>query len=58
MRGSDTPGLDYSAMSTSLDKRDLSQMMRENMEKMKSSRVYQVWASESRPPVSILPIQN
>jgi uncharacterized protein (TIGR02722 family) len=58
VRGSDTPGLDYSAMSTSLDRRDLNQMMRENMEKMKSSRVYQVWNGESRPPVSVLPIQN
>lgn len=58
VRGSDTPGLDYAAMSTSLDRRDLSQMMRENMEKMKTSRAYQIWASEDRPPVSILPIQN
>lgn len=58
VRGSDTPGLDYQAMSTSLDRRDLNQMWRENMEKMKSSRVYQVWGSENRPPVSVLPIQN
>ncbi len=58
VRGSDTPGLDHSALSTSLDRRDLSQMMRENMEKMKSSRVYQVWGSEDRPAVSVLPIQN
>lgn len=58
VRGSDTPGLDYAAMSTGLDRRDLSQMLRENLEAMKGSRVYQVWASEDRPPVSVLPIRN
>ena len=58
VRGSDTPGLDYAAMGTGLDRRDLSQMLRENMEKMKTSRVFQVWAQEDRPPVSMLPIRN
>ena len=58
VRGSDTPGLDYQAMGTGLDRRDLSQMLRENLEAMKNSRVYQVWAGEDRPPVSVLPIQN
>jgi TolB-like protein len=58
VRGSDTPGLDYAAMGTGLDRRDLSQMMRENMDVMKNSRVYQVWAQEDRPPVSVLPIRN
>jgi TolB-like protein len=58
VRGSDTPGLDYAAMGTGLDRRDLSQMLRENMEAMKGSRVYQVWAQEDRPPVSMLPIRN
>jgi penicillin-binding protein activator len=58
VRGSDTPGLDYAAMGTGLDRRDLSQMLRENMQVMKNSRVYQVWAQENRPPVSVLPIRN
>jgi penicillin-binding protein activator len=58
VRGSDTPGLDHAAMGTGLDRRDLSQMLRENMEAMKGSRVYQVWAQEDRPPVSMLPIRN
>lgn len=58
VRGSDTPGLDYAAMGTGLDRRDLAQMMRENMDAMKKSRVYQVWAGEDRPPVSVLPIRN
>ena len=58
VRGSDTPGLDHAAMGTGLDRRDLSQMLRENLEAMHGSRVYQVWASEDRPPVSVLPIRN
>lgn len=58
VRGADTPGLDYAAMGTGLDRRDLQKMMRENMEAMKNSRVYQVWAQEDRPPVSVLPIRN
>jgi TolB-like protein len=58
VRGSDTPGLDYAAMGTGLDRRDLSQMARENLDAMKSSRVMQVWGSEDRPPVTILPIRN
>jgi uncharacterized protein (TIGR02722 family) len=58
VRGSDTPGLDYAAMGTGLDRRDLSQMLRENLDAMKNSRVYQAWASEDRPPVTVLPIQN
>ncbi len=58
VRGSDTPGLDHAAMGTGLDRRDLSQMLRENLQAMQKSRVYQVWASEDRPPVSVLPIRN
>lgn len=58
VRGSDTPGLDHAAMGTGLDRRDLSKMLREIMENMKSSRVYQQWAQEGRPPVSVLPIRN
>jgi TolB-like protein len=58
VRGSDTPGLDHAAMGTGLDRRDLSQMMRENLNAMKGSRVYGVWAGENRPPVTILPIRN
>jgi len=58
VRGADTPGLDYQAMGTGLDRRDLSQMLRENLDVMKNSRVYTQWNSEQRPPVSVLPIQN
>jgi TolB-like protein len=58
VRGSDTPGLDHAAMGTGLDRRDLSQMLRENVEAMKTSRVVQVWTADNSPPVSVLPIRN
>jgi len=58
VRGSDTPGLDYAAMGTGLDRRDLSQMLKENMDALKNSRVIGVWGQEDRPPVSMLPIRN
>jgi uncharacterized protein (TIGR02722 family) len=56
VRGSDTPGLDHAAMGTGLDRRDLSQMLREIVEAMRTSRVVQVW--NDNPPVSVLPIRN
>lgn len=58
VRGSDEPGLDYHAMSTRLDKRDLQQMMQENMQTMRNSAVVQRWMQENRPAVAVLPIQN
>ncbi|HTU59709.1 MAG TPA: penicillin-binding protein activator LpoB [Polyangiales bacterium] len=58
VRGSDTPGLDHAAMGTGLDRRDLSQMLREIVEGMRTSRVTQVWGADNNPPVSVLPIRN
>ncbi len=58
VRGSDEPGLDYHAMSTGLDKRDLQQMMNENMATMRKSAVVQRWQQEDRPAVAVMPIQN
>jgi uncharacterized protein (TIGR02722 family) len=58
VRGTDEPGLDYAAMSTNLDKRDLQRMMNENMQVMRTSAVVQRWMQENRPPVSVLPLQN
>ena len=58
VRGSDTPGLDYAAMGTGLDRRDLSQMLQENMAALKNARVMTVWSQEDRPPISVLPIRN
>jgi penicillin-binding protein activator len=58
VRGTDEPGLDYEAMSTGLDKRDLQRMLNENMQVMRNSAVVQRWMQEDRPPVAVLPLQN
>ena len=58
VRGTDTPGLDYEAMSTGLDKRDLQRMLNENMQVMRNSAVVQRWMQENRPAVAVLPLQN
>ncbi len=58
VRGTDEPGLDYAAMSTGLDRRDLQRMLNENMEAMRHSAVVQRWMQENRPPVAVLPLQN
>jgi uncharacterized protein (TIGR02722 family) len=58
VRGDDEPGLDYSAMSTGLDRRDLQKMLNENMERLRTSPVIQRWMSENRPAVSVLPLKN
>lgn len=58
VRGDDEPGLDYSAMSTGLDRRDLQKMLNENMEKLRTSPVVQRWMSENRPAVCVLPMKN
>jgi penicillin-binding protein activator len=58
VRGDDEPGLDYHAMSTGLDRRDLQKMLNENMETMRHSAVVQRWLAEDRPPVAVMPIRN
>ena len=58
VRGTDEPGLDYEAMSTGLDRRDLQRMLNENMQIMRNSAVVQRWTQENRPPVAVLPMEN
>jgi len=58
VRGTDEPGLDYEAMSTGLDRRDLQRMLNENMQVMRNSAVVQRWTKEDRPPVAVLPMEN
>jgi len=58
VRGSDTPGLDNAAMSTSLDRKDLEQALKISMETLRTSKVMARWASENQPTVGVLPIQN
>lgn len=58
VRGTDEPGLDYEAMSTGLDRRDLQRMLNENMQVMRNSAVVQRWQQENRPSVAVLPMEN
>jgi penicillin-binding protein activator len=58
VRGSDVKGLDDEAMSTGLDKRDLEQMLHENMKALQASAVLKRWQSEQSPTAAILPFRN
>lgn len=58
VRGDDVEGLDYHAMSTGLDKRDLQKALHESMQAMKTSAVVQRWSAENRPGVAALPMRN
>lgn len=58
VRGEDVEGLDYHAMGTGLDRRDLEKMLHENMQAMRTSAVIQRWQAEDRPSVAVLPMRN
>lgn len=58
VRGSDVAGLDDAAMSTGLDRRDLQQMLRTNLDSLQASAVVRRWEGEDRPTVAVLPIRN
>lgn len=60
VRGSDIPGLDDPAMSTGLDRRDLEQLLNENMASFFSSAWYQYEAQNfrDRSAVAIMPLEN
>jgi TolB-like protein len=58
VRGGDVEGLDDEAMSTGLDKRDLEQMLHENMKALQQSAVIKRWQSEQGPTAAILPFRN
>jgi uncharacterized protein (TIGR02722 family) len=58
VRGSETPGLDDQAMSTGLDKKDLEQLLRENMKALQAAPVIQRWSQEDRPAVAVIPLRN
>lgn len=58
VRGDDVEGLDYHAMSTGLDRRDLQKAVRENLEVLRTSAVVQRWMAENRPGVAVLPMRN
>jgi uncharacterized protein (TIGR02722 family) len=58
VRGSDVQGFDDEAMSTGLDKRDLNQLMSENMDALQKAAVIQRWEQEQKPTLAVLPLRN
>lgn len=60
VRGDDVPGLDDPAMSTGLDRRDLEQLLSENMAHFTSSPFYHDVGQRvgDRPTVAIMPMEN
>jgi len=62
VRGSDEPGLDHSAMSTGLDRKDLQQMVDENMTALRGSAIIKEWSNQTdrdkRPGLAVLPMEN
>lgn len=57
-RGTEEPGLDDPAMSTGLDKRDLEQLLHENLKSLMASPVAQSWQNGSHPTLAIYPLAN
>lgn len=58
VRGDQVKGLDDEAFSTGLDKRDLQQMLHENMEALQDSAVLKRWQTENQPALAVLPLRN
>ena len=59
VRGSEVEGLDDDAMSTGLDKRDLEQLLHENLKSLWQSPAANKWNQDgSRPMVAIYPLAN
>ncbi len=59
VRGSQVEGLDDPAMGTGLDKRDIEQLLHENLKSLMSSPVANSWNNDhSRPTLAIYPLAN
>lgn len=60
VRGSETPGLDDSAMSTGLDKRDMEKLLHENLTSLMASAPAKAWTADpgKRQNVAIYPLAN
>ncbi len=57
--GTENPQLDEAAMGTGLDRRDLQDLMRANLEKLFASPLWVSWKRAEKPPViAIWPIKN
>jgi uncharacterized protein (TIGR02722 family) len=60
VRGSEVPGVDDAAMGTGLDRRDLEQLLAENMEHFTNSVFYDDVGRRvgDRPTIAIMPMEN
>lgn len=62
VRGSQSPGLDTAAYSTTLDRYDLQQALHENLKRMWASPVTQRWQEDNRngkkPTAGVMPMRN
>lgn len=59
VRGSEAPGIDDPAMSTGLDRRDIEQLLHENLKSLMTSPAANDWnASHERPTLAIYPLAN
>lgn len=59
VRGSQVPGLDDAAMSTGIDRRDMQQLLHDNLKSLMSAAVAHQWDHDhSRPLVAIYPLAN
>jgi uncharacterized protein (TIGR02722 family) len=59
VRGSQVEGLDDAAMSTGIDKRDMEQLLHENLKSLMASPTAKAWAQDgSRPTLAIYPLAN
>lgn len=59
VRGSQVEGLDDPAMGTGIDKRDIEQLLHENLKSMMSSPAANAWNTDkSRPTIAIYPLAN
>jgi hypothetical protein len=59
VRGSEVAGIDDPAMSTGLDRRDLQQLLHENMKHFLASPVANEWTGRpTKPQIAIFPFQN
>jgi uncharacterized protein (TIGR02722 family) len=59
VRGSQEPGIDSAAMSTGLDKQDIQQMLRENLNNLRTSPVMDQWRrGGGKTVVAVFPFSN
>jgi TolB-like protein len=59
VRGSQEPGIDNAAMSTGLDKQDIQQMLKENLDNLRLAPVMNEWRSKGgKALVAVFPFSN